>query len=217
MRPERLTDAAGATVWRALYQPFGAVHQITGPASLDLRFPGQWFQLETGLHYNWHRHYDPTTGRYTQPDPLGLAALLSDGPSVYAYAGQSPLMWTDPEGLQSRRFPNPWPMTPRPAGPAYPGYPTYPGARPRAPEQQFADWIWKQCQRVGKYFGGGDPRRDDPECEKEWEEAEEICRQEREKPRHMRNVRLTGGYPDIERCARGLVSERCGGNPVDRR
>jgi RHS repeat-associated protein len=74
------------------------VHALTGPASLDLRFPGQWFQLETGLHYNWHRHYDPTTGRYTQPDPLGLTALLSDGPSVYAYAGQSPLMLVDPTG-----------------------------------------------------------------------------------------------------------------------
>jgi RHS repeat-associated protein len=42
----------------------------------DLRFPGQWFQLETGLAYNWHRHYDATTGRYLQPDPLGLSASV---------------------------------------------------------------------------------------------------------------------------------------------
>ncbi|MEJ2626264.1 MAG: RHS repeat-associated core domain-containing protein [Pseudolabrys sp.] len=47
-----------------------------------MRFPGQYFLLESGLHYNSHRHYDPTLGRYTQPDPLGLI----DGPSVYAYA-----------------------------------------------------------------------------------------------------------------------------------
>ncbi len=59
-----MTDSARAIVWQARYQPFGEVHSITGPASLDRRFPGQWFQMETGLHYNWHRHYDPTTGRY---------------------------------------------------------------------------------------------------------------------------------------------------------
>jgi RHS repeat-associated protein len=35
-------------------------------------------QLEAGLHYNWHRHYDPSLGRYTQPDPLGFVARLAD-------------------------------------------------------------------------------------------------------------------------------------------
>jgi RHS repeat-associated protein len=61
---------------------------------LDARFPGQWFQSETGLHYNWHRSYDPTLGRYTQPDPLGFV----DGPSVYAYAGGSPQRYVDRDG-----------------------------------------------------------------------------------------------------------------------
>jgi RHS repeat-associated protein len=65
---------------------------------MDLRFPGQWFQLENGLAYNWHRHYDPTIGRYIQPDPLGLKALLSDGPSVYNYVGGNPLAKIDPSG-----------------------------------------------------------------------------------------------------------------------
>jgi RHS repeat-associated protein len=63
--------------------------------TMDLRFPGQWFQLETGLHYNWHRHYDPTTGRYLQPDPLGFV----DGPGIFGYAKQSPLTKFDPFGL----------------------------------------------------------------------------------------------------------------------
>jgi hypothetical protein len=44
---------------------------------MDLRFPGQWFQLETGLHYNWRRHYDPKTGRYLQPGPLGFICVSS--------------------------------------------------------------------------------------------------------------------------------------------
>jgi RHS repeat-associated protein len=94
-RPVAMSNAAKAWVWRAQYEPFGAVHQIVGPAANDSRFPGQWFQLEAGLAYNWHRHYDATLGRYTQGDPLGLKTLRSDGPSVYGYVGQSPLMWVD--------------------------------------------------------------------------------------------------------------------------
>ncbi|KIT17878.1 putative deoxyribonuclease RhsC [Jannaschia aquimarina] len=62
--------------------------------AIDLRFPGQWFQAESGLHQNWMRDYDPTTGRYMQADPLGLV----DGASVYGYALQSPMRWTDPTG-----------------------------------------------------------------------------------------------------------------------
>ena len=68
-RPIRLSNAAKAFVWLAEYQPWGAVQSLSGALALDLRFPGQWFQLEAGLHYNWHRHYDATLGRYTQPDP----------------------------------------------------------------------------------------------------------------------------------------------------
>jgi RHS repeat-associated protein len=100
MRPARMTDASGNWVWDVIFTPFGATAYINqNPTVMDARFPGQWFQLETGLAYNWHRHYDATIGRYVQPDPLGLAALLSDGPSIYAYLGNSPLTSIDPEGL----------------------------------------------------------------------------------------------------------------------
>lgn len=98
-RPVMMTDAARAIVWRAHYAPFGTIHSITGAAANDNRFPGQWFQLEAGLAYDWHRHYDATLGRYAQADPVGLPTLLSDGPSVYGYAGQSPLGRTDPYGF----------------------------------------------------------------------------------------------------------------------
>jgi RHS repeat-associated protein len=91
-----MTNAAKSTVWSASYKPWGEVQAITGSATQNLRFPGQYFQIETGLAYNWHRTYDPVTGRYTQPDPLGFV----DGPSVYAYAGNSPYMNVDPKGLQ---------------------------------------------------------------------------------------------------------------------
>ena len=94
-RPLRLTDASRATVWAASYDPFGQPVSITGAVEQNLRFPGQYFLLESGLSYNWHRLYDASTGRYTQPDPLRFV----DGPSVYGYAGASPMMRVDPEGL----------------------------------------------------------------------------------------------------------------------
>ena len=71
MRPARMTAANTSWVWDVIYAPFGGVSYIwSNPANIDLRFPGQWFQLESGLAYNWHRHYDATLGRYVQPDPL---------------------------------------------------------------------------------------------------------------------------------------------------
>ncbi len=74
--------------------------------------PGRWFQSETGLHYNWHRQYDPTTGRYTQPDPLGFI----DGPSVYGYVGGLPTQAVDFSGRSSSEIPEPtFPDDPNPS------------------------------------------------------------------------------------------------------
>ncbi len=95
-RPVMMTDDTSVIVWQASYLPLGEVASITGPASLDYRFHGQWFQLESGLVYNWHRHYEPTTGRYLQPDPLGMP----DGPSRWAYVLNSPMMGVDRTGQQ---------------------------------------------------------------------------------------------------------------------
>jgi RHS repeat-associated protein len=69
-RPLRMTDSTQAVVWDAVYRPFGEPVSITGTATLNLRFPGQYFLIESGLAYNWYRHYDPTIGRYTQSDPI---------------------------------------------------------------------------------------------------------------------------------------------------
>ena len=103
-RPVLMTDATKQVVWSASYLPFGGEYQISGPAALDARFPGQWFQLESGLAYNWHRHYDASLGRYTQPDPLGFV----DGPSRYAYAVNSPLEIVDPTGRAGLYQPYMW-------------------------------------------------------------------------------------------------------------
>jgi RHS repeat-associated protein len=75
------------TLWGAtLWHPSGA--------STPLRFPGQYADPETGLHYNHHRYYDPATGRYLSPDPLGLAP--APNPHTYVF---NPTLLTDPLGL----------------------------------------------------------------------------------------------------------------------
>jgi RHS repeat-associated protein len=66
----------------------------SGPAICPLRFPGQYADDETGLHYNHQRYYDPQTARYASPDPLGL----DGGPDPHAYV-PNPLTWLDPLGL----------------------------------------------------------------------------------------------------------------------
>jgi RHS repeat-associated protein len=61
----------------------------------NLRFPGQYYDRETGLHYNHQRYYDPQTGRYISYDPIGLAG----GINPYTYVRNNPLRYTDPRGL----------------------------------------------------------------------------------------------------------------------
>ena len=63
----------------------------------NLRYPGQFFDQESGLHYNYFRSYQPSTGRYTQPDPIGLEG----GMNLYGYADGSPMTRTDPLGLKT--------------------------------------------------------------------------------------------------------------------
>jgi RHS repeat-associated protein len=73
----------------------GTLWHPAGPAT-SLRFPGQYFDPETGLHYNHQRYYDPVTGSYLTPDPFGLAPA----PNPHAYV-PNPLQNTDPLGLMS--------------------------------------------------------------------------------------------------------------------
>lgn len=113
--PRAITDSVGKVVWRWDSDPFG-VSSIankdrddqakTKKANEDpdkdgqkfvynLRFPGQYYDSETGLYYNGFRDYDPSTGRYIQSDPIGLTG----GVNTYAYVLNNPLRYVDPKGL----------------------------------------------------------------------------------------------------------------------
>jgi RHS repeat-associated protein len=96
--PQKLTAVNGAVVWSAKYSSFGeAVVDISSPITNNLRFPGQYFDQETGQHFNWHRYYSPVAGRYLIPDPIGF----QDRSSLYVYVENSPLNFIDPKGLSS--------------------------------------------------------------------------------------------------------------------
>jgi RHS repeat-associated protein len=87
-----------------LMEPFGtqsprsfdANAATQGPFRFNLRFPGQYYDSETALHYNIKRYYDPSTGRYLQADPIGLGGGLNR----YAYVGGDPVNFADPLGLE---------------------------------------------------------------------------------------------------------------------
>lgn len=104
--PRVILDATDQVRWRWMGEPFGASpaeeQPTTGQAALqqNLRFPGQQYEAFGGKHYNHFRDYDPTTGRYVQSDPIGLAG----GINTYAYVGGNPLSYSDPMGLAPKRF-----------------------------------------------------------------------------------------------------------------
>ncbi len=93
--PQLLTDQDQNVVWAGHYSPFGEVTIATETVENNLRFAGQYFDNESGLHYNYFRFYDPSLGRYITSDPIGLEGGLN----TYAYVLGNPLSFTDPLGL----------------------------------------------------------------------------------------------------------------------
>ncbi|MEM7765840.1 MAG: RHS repeat-associated core domain-containing protein, partial [Pseudomonadota bacterium] len=94
--PQVVTTTAGNIRWRATAKPFGDASISPSAVTLNVRYPGQYFDSESGLHYNYFRYYEPESGRYVTSDPIGLAGGLN----TYAYAGGNPVSWVDPFGLE---------------------------------------------------------------------------------------------------------------------
>jgi RHS repeat-associated protein len=98
--PRKVTQPSSNKIaWRWDADPFGTAAPNQNPASLgtfvyNLRFPGQYYQAETGLMYNYFRDYDPQTGRYLESDPIGL----DGGINTYAYVDNDPVGTLDPNG-----------------------------------------------------------------------------------------------------------------------
>ncbi|SAK96404.1 RHS repeat-associated core domain-containing protein [Caballeronia ptereochthonis] len=108
--PLEMTDIDGRVQWRARSMAWGNIAETEGTEDAcafrppdaraahmhqPLRFQGQYFDAETGLHYNQYRYYDPDAGRFVTPDPIGLLG----GMNLYAYP-PNPGRWIDPMGLQ---------------------------------------------------------------------------------------------------------------------
>ncbi|MDG9671420.1 RHS domain-containing protein [Hahella sp. CR1] len=122
--PQAVTDAQQKVVWEAKASPFGSRKPNTYALEFHLRFPGQYYDSESQLHYNYFRDYDPEIGRYIQSDPIGIlqhgkdpklkeiplsasqSLLLDDNLNhIYAYAKSSPVALIDPFGLSPRHRP----------------------------------------------------------------------------------------------------------------
>ncbi|HCU2021221.1 TPA: RHS repeat protein, partial [Pseudomonas aeruginosa] len=94
--PRLATDASGQIAWQWQSDAFGRGEALSqGSTQVNLRFPGQYYDAESGLHYNYFRDYDPETGRYVESDPIGL----DGGLNTYAYVGSNPVGLVDPNGL----------------------------------------------------------------------------------------------------------------------
>ncbi len=98
--PREISNANAEIVWSSTFKTYGAlalahVNEVDNP----LRFQGQYFDEETGLHYNRHRYYDPNCGQFTTQDPIGLLG----GMNAYQYA-PNPVTWVDPWGLSCKEW-----------------------------------------------------------------------------------------------------------------
>lgn len=95
--PQLVTDSNQTPVWSTTYQPYGTTGPVNASITQNLSLPGQYFDNETGFHYNGFRDYIPALGRYLESDPIGLGGGLN----TYAYATGNPLKFYDMLGLTS--------------------------------------------------------------------------------------------------------------------
>jgi len=105
--PQEMTDHTGAIIWKAEYKAWGECKAEKAKSNFfenseiisnNIRFQGQYFDEETGLHYNRYRYYSPYVGRFISKDPIGLLG----GNNVYEYA-PNPVGWVDPTGLRKKK------------------------------------------------------------------------------------------------------------------
>jgi len=234
-----LSNSAGALAQTYSFDSFGKTTP-TGSLVNPFQYTGRELDPETSLYYYRARYYDSSIGRFLNEDPL---RFMGDNGSFYEYAYGDPTNFIDPFGMTGQGTGTPV-LDPPVTGPSSPprSFPP-PGSNPGTgpgpslptgdgfPWGSFVRGIIIELGRellspiptardednlpgprnpiTGRPPCGKDPK----DCEAEWKAAREICRELLSRPNPPR--RLTGGYKNIEDCARGFVSEACGGNPVD--
>ena len=194
-----VTDASGAMVKAVTYDSFGTVLEDSNPAlDLPFGFAGGLHDADTGLVRFGFRDYAPEVGRWTAKDPIGFKGRDSD---LYGYCGGDPVNSVDSLGLVNA------------------GATTWAGAKLGTllggPVGGVIGAVLGSVAGavIGQAVWDNLFSKDETDCAEEWRDAERICREELDKPNPCPGI--TGGYSTVEDCARGLVSERCGGNPVE--
>ena len=94
--PALMTNSSGTTVWQEEFKPFGEPLTVTGTVTNNLRFPGQYYNSETGLHQNYFRDYKSEMGRYVESDPIGIQKGINH---LFVYTSNNPVDFIDPWGL----------------------------------------------------------------------------------------------------------------------
>ncbi len=91
-----MVDDGFIVVWQADWQNFGSVNELVNTVENNFRFPGQYYDSETGFYYNFHRYYEPDMGRYLREDPV------ESGINFYVYVGDEPVISFDFYGLDKK-------------------------------------------------------------------------------------------------------------------
>ena len=211
--PRVITDNTGTEVWRWDSAPFGETLPNEQPQNnvskfvWNYRFPGQYYDEETGLHYNYFRDYEPRSGRYVQSDPIGLKG----GNNTYNYVENNPAAKIDLMGLQSDGD-----LSLSPSRPSIPGPFDIlaPGSQANNDFRQSINRIISKIKVFSKEICEPTPE----ECKKEWSDARKYCNDAYDNGYVPgKNGKRGKGIGDMsfEQCVKGQVSEACGGSKVE--
>jgi len=183
-------EATGAVVQEMDYDAWGRIVVDTNPGLQPFGFAGGLYDADTGLVRFGARDYEAETGRWTTKDPI----RFDGGLKLYGYVDADPVNRRDPRGKDLTlawpvEVPEIWPILAPLALPAI-------------------------CVAAAVSLEGDTTSEKDDECEQEWNNAYAKCK-ELIKPNQSKSSKgVTGGYKNLNDCARGLVTEECGGNAI---